>query len=299
MIIYEGLAALLPKIAEHFQGIIAPQIPPICHSTPDSHPTFFDSFSSQNSFWSLDLRGDRVSRFVWGNPAQLFLQGNHENDSSWNYRIGPSSGSEIVSDALFGFGTYRFRLQFSSCDPLRNEDLVNGAFLYFNNGVDSDSNGMTDNSEIDFEFLCGEPHSLYITSWTDYEDARHFQKITRRIRFDTGEIFQTPSGYEGSDRLERMNWNPSLKHPQLAFDREFHEMGFHWSSRSLEFFLRIGNEEQRLWRIQDPRRIPQHPGNFRFNLWHPQVHWMNGEAASYPRGDSEMRIECLSYEASR
>lgn len=260
--------------------------PPHCHASAASSPEFFDSFTTNTGHWNLDVRENRRTIFSWGEPARLGLAA----------ATPLGIGSEIFSQQNFGFGTYRFRLQFSSCDPSRGENLSNGAFLYFNDHQDRNQNGMEDNSEIDFEFACSEPQSLYLTSWTDYTDDAHFIKRTRRIDFATGEVWQTEEGQEGQYGLGQRWREARFQRPEIILNAHFYEMGFDWTTTGLRFFLQLPAGRLELWRLQGSHVIPQYPGHFRFNLRSTPEHWNTGAPALSPQGDSEMRIDCFSYD---
>ncbi|MBF0491603.1 MAG: glycoside hydrolase family 16 protein [Deltaproteobacteria bacterium] len=297
MNIYESLGLLITRVVLSANEQLNPPHSVHCQAAPQQSSSFFTDFSQNNRAWNLDLRGDRQSRFFWANPGRLYLQGRSVSNPS-PALSGPSGGSEIVSRDSFGYGTYRFRVQFSVCDrEIRNENLINGLFVYLNDGMDHDQNHLVDNREIDFEFACDEPHSLYLSSWTDYSDETHLRKVTRRINFETGEVAQTARGGEGAYGLGSRFREIRFRHPELSLNTQFNEMGFRWTPSLLSFFIVLGGREVNLWNVREQTLIPLAPAQLHFNLWFPAQHWDTGQAAQFPREDSNLLLDCFSFSA--
>src|SRR5512145_3297877 len=101
----------------------------------------------------------------------------------------PAGGAEVGTNARFGFGTFASRLRTADCAGQSNAGVVTGLFTYFNDGKDTTGDGLPDNSEIDFEWLCAEPETIYLTMWTHYRDtdAKH-KRVARKINLRTGVI---------------------------------------------------------------------------------------------------------------
>ena len=84
---------------------------------------------------------------------------------------GPGGGPNLQSTQLFGFGTYETRMKTADCSSQPTTGIINGFFTYLNDGTDQDGNGVKDNSEIDFEWLCAEPNVVWLTQWTDFQES--------------------------------------------------------------------------------------------------------------------------------
>lgn len=206
--------------------------------------------------------------------------------------VGTDFATEIAYPERSFYGRYQARVQFSHCQA--NEEVVNGIFTYANDGVDLNQNGLTDNSEIDIEFLCGEPQYLWLSSWTDYDD-NGFYKVTRRIDLTTGELYQTPEQGESQYDLEAagslQNWQP------IALSSgQFYTVGFDWQADSIRWFIERDDQEVTLWHFSDARFIPQQPGQFMLNLWYPGTHWSDGRAADAAADKSYFVIDQIRYE---
>ena len=224
--------------------------------------------------------------------AELRFPG-HSNDATSN-DSGPEYLSQIGSTRTFGFGTYRTRIQFGRCSA--SEDVVNAALGYFRDETDANQNGLTDEEEIDMQFLCGTPQRLFLTVFTDYESDTQFRKLARAIDFTTGDVFDTPAPDQDTFALTG-NVKAWLR-PELFDTSTFYVTGFEWHARSLRFFIELDGVEQTLCTLSDAARIPQRPVTFLYNLWHSDTHWYpaNG-AAAFPAEDVVMHVDWFEYYA--
>jgi hypothetical protein len=185
-------------------------------------------------------------------------------------------------------------LQLASCAP--SEEVVNGIFVY-DYGGDSNENGITDNSEIDIEILCGEPHIIYLTSWTDYDDDGSFRKWSRAVDTRTGEYRESvTSGTYGLGPV--LGVIEQARQPGFPRVDELYELGFDWQPDSIRFFIVLDGAEVTLWDFTDASLIPQQPARFMLNVWHPRSHWWAGGAAGYPANDATMRVDWFRYWAN-
>lgn len=215
---------------------------------------------------------------------------------------GPGSSTQISTKSLLGFGMYRARFNFAKCNS--GEDLMNGIFTYSYGGtnglpVDGNSNGITDNNEVDIELLCGSPNKLYMTTWTDYDydvltDTETIQKVTRVIDLNTGEIYQTPVGQENTYNYSKTGEIiPEMVLPTLATGNAYYEMGFDWQSTHVRYFIVLNGKEVTLWNFTNATYIPQNKAFMMFNLWYPA--W-SGKA--YPAGDQSLKVDWFKYWAN-
>ncbi len=211
-------------------------------------------------------------------------------------RVGPVRWPvEIGSAKSVHFGSYRARLQFASCAT--SEELVSAFFVYANDGKDRNGNGIADNPEIDVELLCGEPHLLWMTVWTDYQrkDGRiRCRKQTRIVDMRDGTTRDTPRGSLCSSKLEPTGQLDDITIPDFP-GNQFHEIGFDWYPDRVEYFLVLNGREIPLWSLHDRSRIPQAPAQLRFQVWHSSSHWHRGGTADYPARDGRLRVDWARY----
>ena len=207
-----------------------------------------------------------------------------------NDLAGPAHATEIATlRDDFHFGTYRARLRFAPCAP--GEEVVHGFFTYFNDGNDHNGNDLPDNSEIDIEILCGTPHMISLTTWTDYDFAEEkFLKWSRAIDTRTGEY--TESVAADSYEQEPKGSSPDFVLPGFPDPDVYYEMGFEWRADKVRWFIVVDGHEVTLWDYRDVRYIPQIPTALMFNIWHANTHWFSpGGAADYPAQNMVMRLD--------
>ena len=265
-------------------------------------PTYRTDFDATEAGWQSQtpLTNARTSFGVpiagAGAPitAEVRLPGHPEYAAT--AKVGARFATQIGSARVFGFGRFRTRLRFGVCRP--NEDAVNAALGYFSDGGDENQNGLTDDEEIDFQVLCGTPHRVFLTVFTDYQvadsGAEQFLKLSRVIDFGTGEVFDTPA--PDQDAFTKQPTVPGFVHPELFASDGLYVVGFEWHATSLRFFLEVDGAEQTLWTLSDPARIPQHPVTFLYNVWHPDTHWYPATgAAAYPAQDVVMRPDWFEF----
>jgi hypothetical protein len=263
-------------------------------------PTYRTDFDSNAGEWEAETSvegastgfGVPIAQASDPSTAELVFPG-HANDAT-STDSGPKYLTQIGSSRTFGFGTYRTRIQFGTCHA--SEDVVNAALGYFRDETDANQNGLTDEEEIDVQFLCGTPHRLYLTVFTDYESDTQFRKLARAIDFATGDVFDTLAPDQETFALSD-NVKAWLRR-ELFSAGTFYVTGFEWHAHSLRFFIELDGVEQTLWTLSDAARIPQRPVTFLYNLWHSDTHWYpaNG-AAAFPAEDVVMHVDWFEYYA--
>jgi beta-glucanase (GH16 family) len=248
-------------------------------------------------FYTRSSQGGSVMRNLGdgaasdGFVAKLTLPGNAALGSGDH--VSPSFASELGTNASFSYGTYRMRVKLGSCAA--SEEAVNGLFTYFNDGNDHDGDGITDNSEIDIEILCGTPNVAFLTVWTDYDEASgNFRKLTRAIDFATGDLWDSPNDHEYG--LDRTGNDPAFHQPTFLAPDHFVDLGFEWKADGVRYFATIGGVEKTLWDLHDAAHTPHLPGAILFNIWHPGEHWFGGGGApDYPAHDATLTIDWIKY----
>jgi hypothetical protein len=214
--------------------------------------------------------------------------------------VGPGGeATEIDTTADLGFGEYRFRVRLATCKS--DEELVNGHFVFQNDGLDHDGDGIIDNDEIDIEILCAQPSFFNLTSWTGYTDDAHMRKKSRTIDLDTGTIHVGLTDAYDYDYADPLNGtkDPALAHPGWYDPTAYYEMGWDWQPDHVRWFVVLGGKEITLWTLTDATRVPQHPAKMLFNLWHPAQHW-NADGAVVPTTkDATLSVDWFSFTASK
>jgi hypothetical protein len=206
--------------------------------------------------------------------------------------VGPDGASEIATQRTFSYGTFRQRVRLASCGA--GEDAVNGLFLYANDGMDHDHNGIVDNHEIDIEILCGTPTVVFLSSWTDYDDTGGaFKKLTREIDLATGAIADSVNDHTYD--LAAAGTDPALVLPHAIDPGGYVELGWSWHAGALRYFVVVDGREVTLWDLHDAAHVPSRASSWIWNVWHSDVHWTDGEPADYPAHDAELRIDRAAY----
>lgn len=211
---------------------------------------------------------------------------------------GPGQSAEVTLAEQAGYGRYEVNVRFPTCAS--TEELVTGIFTYFNNGSDQSGDGVSDNSEIDIEHLCGDPQFLYLTVWTDYKDAPDLppmKRTARRIDLRTGAFVQSANsattwGYGGPTGTV-----PGVALTDFPKADSYYRMGFEWRADSVRYFMFIAGKEVELWTLNAAGAIPGRAGETRFllNLWYPGMHWSDrGGAAATPAAAGVAWVDSFS-----
>src|SRR5688572_12257346 len=193
---------------------------------------------------------------------------------------GPNAAPNLLSTDVYGFGTYEARMKTADCASQPNTGIISGFFTYLNDGTDQNGNGIKDNSEIDFEWLCAEPNVIWLTAWTDYQESPTLamRRIYRELDLRTGQIRRTcystnfgqcdvnltGSATEGSPSSIAgiSNYNSATA---------YYTYGFTWLSNRLTWYIIHPTTGAKviLWDYQGPTsRITQRQARYMFNVWH-------------------------------
>lgn len=190
---------------------------------------------------------------------------------------GPGGGPQAETGEKALHGTFTARIKTVDCAGQNDAGVVTGFFTYFNDGSDQNGDGIADNSEIDFEWLCAEPQTLYLTMWTDYDDTRH-KRVGRQINMATGAIKYT-SYFEsfgtGTALVGLENQPKTLTGlPGYNSAARYHEYGFSWSASRVIWWIvhPTTGEKVVLWDYQgNAARIPARPAYYMINAWHSKT----------------------------
>ncbi len=223
----------------------------------------------------------------------LMFPGNPALSATTN--ASPTYASEARFHQKTYYGRYETRVKFATCAP--SEEVVNGIFVYDNDGTDKNGNGLIDNTEIDFELLCGEPNVLWLTTWTDYsgDGLNQFRKKSRAIDMRTGDYSETPKGQEGDwDTFPAGNL-PAVRMTGFPQAGAYYTIGFDWYSNRIRWYIVIDGKEVTLWDLADTSVIPKNPATFMLNIWHSSSHWYNYSVGQYPDANSTMYIDYFKF----
>ena len=275
--------------------LVDARVPPDAGPGPDAAATLAVEFTAADADAFYELPRDGTITFGAESGAadvvRLVLPG--VPDQGPDYHVSPAWAVEIGTSDPVHFGTYRTRVSLAACAA--TEEVVSGIFVY-QNGGDGNANGIVDNTEIDYEILCGEPHYLWLTVWTDYDEAA-FLKTSRVIDTRTGEYYQTPPGAEGTYDLSEtpVGTLAEAALPGFPAPGAFYEIGFDWRPDRIRYFMVIEGSEVTLWDLEEAARIPQNEASFLINVWHSSSHWMAGGDADYPASEAIVEVDWLRY----
>ena len=218
---------------------------------------------------------------------------------------GPTQGPNLEArTGPFLYGTFEARLKTPRCST-NKEGNVSGFFTYFNDGTDHDGDGLADNSEIDFEWLCAEPESIYLTMWTDYDDSTGGQqRVIRKINLAHGIIEYTRYGWGwGEDKTQALSGSeaqPESIAPIAGYDASarFYEYGFSWTREAVIWWIRDSRTQEKiiLWNYQGPQsRITSRAAHLLVNTWHSST-WApedTPDALGSPQTDLLMEVDWI------
>jgi hypothetical protein len=199
----------------------------------------------------------------------------------------PDSASELEFHESFLYGKFETRVRFASCAA--HEEVVNGLFTYFRGG-DQNGNGITDNSEIDIELLCGTPNVLWLTTYTDFDDfaSGRLRKLSKKIDMRNGryELYTDwPPTVTSSGTV------PGVALPDFPDPNQFYTVGFEWRESVVRYYIRLDGREVDLFTITDASRIPRRSAGFLMNVWHANAHWTDGSSADYPSNPATLLVD--------
>ena len=206
----------------------------------------------------------------------------------------------IASNRLYRYGTFGTRMKTADCTGQDHPGVVTGTFTYSIDHSDANHNGVTDNDEIDIEFLCAQPDVVYLTVWTDYsETSNDLREITRVINLRTGSILSTcyiVSYGSGCQPLLAGENSPARIAPIPGFSSvaRFHRYWFDWQPDHVTFHAT--DEAGRaavLWDYRGPRsRIPGKPSSFMQNVTYTRA-WdpLTGPSHNQPTADTSAYLD--------
>jgi hypothetical protein len=242
-------------------------------------------------------------------------------------RVGPNAGVSIRSafpldpndptkpgdpekPRLLHYGTYSSRLKTADCSAQPNAGVVTGLFTFFNDEKDHDGDGLIDNSEIDFEWLCAKPEEVYLTMWTDFhEPTGAQQRVLRYINLKTGTIIRRcyfeEFGFANCDELDDdPGEDEPAEIPKIADyepHKKFYTYGFTWSEKQVVWWIVDPSNSSNklvLWNYTREDRIPKLPSQFMTNIWHSTGFFPLGmpTAKQKPRVPISQFIDLTMYE---
>ncbi len=213
---------------------------------------------------------------------------------------GPSGGALIATDQLYRYGTFGSRLRTADCTGQDHVGVVTGTFTYSTDHSDADHNGVSDNDEIDIEFLCAQPNVVYLTLWTDYsETSNDLREITRVIDLSSGQVLSTcfiVSYGSGCQPLLAGENSPASVPATADFrsDRQYRSYWFDWQPDHVTFRASgAAGGSVVLWDYRGPRaRIPSKPSAFMQNVTYTKA-WdpLTGPSHNQPTADTSAYVD--------
>lgn len=260
---------------------LATSIPPI-----DPGP-MVDNFTvdKKDLFWA---HGNGNFEYTEDGGIMSFNKSDHSDETS-----------RIQSRKLYFHGHYSSIIKTADCSSQPNAGLNTGYFVFFNNKTDVSGNGLIDNSEIDFEFLCADPTSIYITVYSDFENSTVQYKVFRLVNITTGKVIQYY-------RVENSTWiklpitDEFQAIPDFHPGKKFYEYGFDWRPRSVNFWMKDleRNTTMYLWNYTAPDSydMPILPTYYlytvRHTTWTPIT---NRNATEWPTFDPKAYVKEFTY----
>jgi hypothetical protein len=231
--------------------------------------------------------------------------------------VGPGNGAQIVSTSDFLYGTFTSRLKTADCSAQPNAGVVTGFFTFFNDGTDTadDFNTLPDNSEIDMEWLCAAPHEIYLTMWTDFDEATSAQRrVLRYIDLRAGTIrrqcYFEEFGFSNCEPLTPPESQPPTIPPisNYAPHLNYYTYGFTWAPDHVRWWIEVDGQQITLWDYrEDPahtsldrrNRIPDIAAKYLTNIWHTTSFLPLGrnQAKQKPRVPISQFIDWTAYQA--
>jgi hypothetical protein len=214
---------------------------------------------------------------------------------------GPRQGVTVASlYPSYRYGTYGSRMRSADCRGQDRPGVVTGTFVYSMDHTDANRNGLADNDEIDIEFLCAQPEVIWMTLWTDYDEARDLpRKISRAVNLRTGKVLTTCYSTTWTSPCTALlpgENTPATVAAVPAFNSAttFRSYTFDWQPNRVTFQTidDLGRKIV-LWDYRGPTsRIPQKPATFMQNIWHTR-NWdpPNGPSHNQPTADTSAYLD--------
>ena len=280
--------------------------PPITPSPAVSTAILHDEFTTPNpwdtSIWqprlplsqSVATTGVTMPLALDGHGATL-LYPKDRPATEW----GPRYSTQIKSTEMNLYGKYESRLKSGRAGE--GEGVISAFFIYRNDEVDYDGDGIHDNHEIDFELLNSDRSSIWCSVYTDYQyvnDVCTFHRNSARIDVATGEVWATVPGNEGNwdlVQIDSLDWNM----PGFDHSASFYTYGFEWSENKVAFWMDLedGVGRRELFEVVSDGsggpndHIPDMEASTFFNLWHTYVDWFSRADAPPMSVDTVMEID--------
>lgn len=241
------------------------------------------------------------------NPATVVAAAGAQDGKALRLKLnarpgaGPWQGVTVASTSwAYRYGQFGSRMKSADCQGQDRVGVVTGVFTYAADHSDANRNGLMDNDEIDIEFLCGQPETVWMTLWTDYDELRDIpRKISRVVNLRTGKVLYNCylEGWTSPCRplLDGEN-SPASVTPVPNFNSatKFRTYSFDWQPDRVRFYATDDSGRPiLLWDYRGPRaRIPQKPSAFMQTVWHTR-NWdpLNGPAHNQPTASTSAYLD--------
>jgi len=283
---------------------------------PPMMNSFTENFNSSSLPSNFEFGTNRNSnRNTWTNGIESEIESetnvmrltlHPDNDAN------PWQGPNFTSKNLTFFGRYSARIKIPSVENQPQVGGVVGFFTYYNDlyndelPKDENENGISDNSEVDFEWLIANPQVVYMTAWTDQEENGTCRSISRTVNLATGQILNTyysekVGAWPPTQQLTGAENQPQTIRPITEFDasKNFYVYGFDWKTDNIRWWIIDPNDESDtivLWNYRGNAevgnsRISQKPAFVMFNFWHTNNWSAHGKPNSTQKPESEFYAE--------
>ena len=230
--------------------------------------------------------------------------------------IGPKYSTLLLNDTeLLLYGNWESRLKTPDAGP--DEGIVSAFYTYFNDGREGDYNddGLTDNHEIDYEFLNTDRGAIWCSVYTQKNacedgdtgefdnDCTEMDRVSARVDLRTGEIMATAPGPDQGTWDLTQQEGLQVTVPNFDHAAAFYTYGIEWREDRVTWWIEglpgIGGRLQ-LWEVRSRRygahAIPSMPSKTMFNLWRTNKDWITQQNASNLSQDIVMEIDYVQVE---
>jgi hypothetical protein len=171
--------------------------------------------------------------------------------------VGGAPAAETL--ARYRYGSYWTRAKTGNCTAQPKAGVVTGIFTYFNDGGDRNGNGLPDNSEIDFEWLCAAPDVLHLSIWTDYieADPPRIRVTYRSLNVKTGRVLLDcyREAFGQCQLLSMPERQPSSTTPIPNYDptNRYYWYGLQFEANRVHFMMKDDSDNTiTLWDYRGP-----------------------------------------------
>lgn len=226
------------------------------------HTYIFDKPETlSKNFWTR--KGQTISGFEQDDKKTLIIK--------WDNNQGPDPAGavEFQSQKFFQYGKYTVRMKCPDTSDQPNAGVISSFFLYVKprEPRDLDNDGIDDVSEIDFEFMAGDPRQIYMTLHTG-SGTDSYERKQRVVDLRNGAILQTIYDMRKNGKTTQ---TPLQHEPQTIpairtySNTKWNTYGFDYYPDKVVFWYDNNGERVLLWDARG--KIPNIPMFIYGTLW--------------------------------